>query len=157
MTVIFWHFLSAPVLISRALSTETKVNKCSKNKNKTKVLKKMSSCNGELVFGRLLICLGYEDKEKYLTNRNLFVVPNKDAFQKVSNFSVLLEFQSKISKVWNYLFFQIIHFLFYKFDNTKSEVQFRDCWPIFDKKVEADFRRVCFNWYKELQVVCNKL
>ena len=61
----------------------------------------MSSCNGELVFGRLLICLGYEDKEKYLTNKNLFVVPNKDAFQKVSNFSVLLEFQTKIPKVWN--------------------------------------------------------
>ena len=44
---------------------------------------KMSSGNGELVFGKLLICLGYEDKEKYLTNKNLFVVPNKDAFQKV--------------------------------------------------------------------------
>ena len=44
----------------------------------------MSSGNGELVFGKLLICLGYEDKEKYLTNKNLFVVPNKDAFQKVT-------------------------------------------------------------------------
>ena len=43
----------------------------------------MSSGSGELVFGKLLICLGYEDKEKYLTNKNLFVVPNKDAFQKV--------------------------------------------------------------------------
>ena len=89
----------------------------------------MSSGNGELVFGKLLICLGYEDKEKYLSNKNLFVVPNKDAFQK------------------------IVHFLFCKLDATKSEIQFRDCWPIFDKKVEADFRRVCFNWYKELQTL----
>ena len=40
LTVIFLYFLSAPVLISRALSTDIKVNKCSKNKNRTKVLKK---------------------------------------------------------------------------------------------------------------------
>jgi hypothetical protein len=49
-------------------------------------------------------------------------------------------------------FFQIVHFLFVKLDGQRSETSFRDCWPIFDKKIEADFRRVCFNWYKELQV-----
>ena len=42
-----------------------------------------SGCQSELSFGRFLIYLGYEDKENYLGNRNLFVVPNKDAFQKV--------------------------------------------------------------------------
>ena len=107
----------------------------------------MSSGNGELVFGKLLICLGYEDKEKYLTNKNLFVVPNKDAFQKVISY-----FRFEIHNCRKQIFFQVIHFLFCKLDVTKSEIQFRDCWPIFDKKVEADFRRVCFNWYKELQV-----
>ena len=50
------------------------------------------------------------------------------------------------------LYFQVIHFLLCKLDKEKSETLFRDCWPIFDKKMEAEFRRVCFNWYKELQV-----
>ena len=51
-----------------------------------------------------------------------------------------------------FLYFQVIHFLLCKLDKEKSETLFRDCWPIFDKKMEAEFRRVCFNWYKELQV-----
>ena len=55
----------------------------------------------------------------------------------------------------NFLYFQVIHFLLCKLDKEKSETLFRDCWPIFDKKMEAEFRRVCFNWYKELQVSLN--
>ena len=42
-----------------------------------------SFSQNELSWGRLLSNLGYKDKEKYLNNRDLFVVPNKDAFQKV--------------------------------------------------------------------------
>merc|ERR1712012_183600 len=73
--------------------------------------------------------LGFPDLDgKILKNDELFFVPNKDAFQKV------------------------IHFLLCKLDKEKSETLFRDCWPIFDKKMEAEFRRVCFNWYKELQM-----
>ena len=56
------------------------------------------------------------------------------------------------SKVfWNSLFFQITHFLFSKLDKDKCESSFRDCWPSFDKKMEAEFRKICFEWYKEIQ------
>ena len=36
-------------------------------------------------FGNFLPLLGFEDKDNYLDNRELFVVPNKDAFQKVNS------------------------------------------------------------------------
>ena len=49
-----------------------------------------SFSQNELSWGRLLSNLGYKDKEKYLNNRDLFVVPNKDAFQKVGLFFGLL-------------------------------------------------------------------
>ena len=49
-----------------------------------------SFSQNELSWGRLLTNLGYKDKEKYLNNRDLFVVPNKDAFQKVGLFFGLL-------------------------------------------------------------------
>ena len=54
-----------------------------------------SFSQNELSWGRLLSNLGYKDKEKYLNNRDLFVVPNKDAFQKVGLFFGLL-----ISLIW---------------------------------------------------------
>ena len=54
-----------------------------------------SFSQNELSWGRLLTNLGYKDKEKYLNNRDLFVVPNKDAFQKVGLFFGLL-----ISLIW---------------------------------------------------------
>ena len=54
-----------------------------------------SFSQNELSWGRLLNNLGYKDKEKYLNNRDLFVVPNKDAFQKVGLFFGLL-----ISLIW---------------------------------------------------------
>ena len=49
-----------------------------------------SFSQNELSWGKLLSNLGYKDKEKYLNNRDLFVVPNKDAFQKVGLFFGLL-------------------------------------------------------------------
>ena len=49
-----------------------------------------SFSQNELSWGKLLSNLGYKDKEKYLNNRDLFVVPNKDAFQKVGLFFCLL-------------------------------------------------------------------
>ena len=42
-----------------------------------------SFTQNESSWGRLLNNLGYKDKEKYFNNRDLFLVPNQDAFQKV--------------------------------------------------------------------------
>ena len=36
-------------------------------------------------------------------------------------------------------------------DKDRAENLFRDCWPIFEKKQEAEFRKNCYNWYKEIQ------
>jgi hypothetical protein len=46
----------------------------------------MTSFCGDTFFGRFLPLLGFEDGDKILPSKDLFIVPNKDAFQKVSFF-----------------------------------------------------------------------
>ncbi len=114
----------------------------------------MAAIPEEGFFRKFLPLLGYptdNDSDKLLLSRNdLFIVPNKDAFQKVK-----LEHNYKVESK-TFFSRQIVHFLFEKLDSSRSSSDFRDCWPILDKKMEADFRRVCFNWYKELQVSFNR-
>jgi hypothetical protein len=47
---------------------------------------------------------------------------------------------------------QVVYFLFHTLDIDKCNSDFRDCWPIVEKKQEADFRRNAHQWYKDLQV-----
>ena len=100
-------------------------------------------------FAKFLPLLGFEEGDKVVLHKDLFVVPNKDAFQKV-NIGIFIK-KVEFSQIL-LIIFQIVHFLFEKIDKSRAEVEFRDCWPIFDKKMEADFRRLSYNWYKELQV-----
>lgn len=48
-------------------------------------------------------------------------------------------------------FQQIIHFLFSVLDPAECHARFRPCWPVVERKQEADFRRTVSAWYKELQ------
>ncbi|XP_050690896.1 uncharacterized protein LOC126982672 isoform X2 [Eriocheir sinensis] len=46
---------------------------------------------------------------------------------------------------------EILHFLFVCLDREKAAKIFRDCWPLLDKKHEAQFHKATFEWYKSLQ------
>ena len=48
-------------------------------------------------------------------------------------------------------FQQVFHFLFNALHGDKVSQEFRDCWPILDKKQEADFRRRVTNMIKDCQ------
>ena len=48
-------------------------------------------------------------------------------------------------------FQHVFHFLFVLLNKEKSNVEFRDCWPVLDKKQEADFRRKVIAILKEYQ------
>uniref|UniRef100_A0A4W3HKD6 HAUS augmin-like complex subunit 6 N-terminal domain-containing protein n=2 Tax=Callorhinchus milii TaxID=7868 RepID=A0A4W3HKD6_CALMI len=54
--------------------------------------------------------------------KNMFDKPNMDAFQTVA------------------------HYLFVMLDQTRSNSLFRDCWPIYDKKMAVVFRKACYEW-----------
>ncbi|XP_048383944.2 HAUS augmin-like complex subunit 6 isoform X2 [Stegostoma tigrinum] len=44
----------------------------------------------------------------------------------------------------------VVHFLFLQLDHNRASSLFRDCWPIYDKKSAACFRKVCFEWMKKI-------
>uniref|UniRef100_UPI00398E9388 HAUS augmin-like complex subunit 6 isoform X1 n=3 Tax=Pristiophorus japonicus TaxID=55135 RepID=UPI00398E9388 len=47
--------------------------------------------------------------------------------------------------------FQIVmHYLLLQLDQTRANSLFRDCWPIYDRKMAACFRKVCFEWIKKV-------
>ncbi|XP_042188950.1 HAUS augmin-like complex subunit 6 [Callorhinchus milii] len=58
--------------------------------------------------------------------KNMFDKPNMDAFQTVA------------------------HYLFVMLDQTRSNSLFRDCWPIYDKKMAVVFRKACYEWLKKI-------
>lgn len=41
----------------------------------------------------------------------------------------------------------VLHFIFHKLNPEKAEAEFRDCWPVYDKKLGQIFRRVCSQWF----------
>ncbi|CAL1526280.1 unnamed protein product [Lymnaea stagnalis] len=45
----------------------------------------------------------------------------------------------------------VLHFLFNRLNPTLCKEQFRDCWPVSDKKTELQFRKVCNNWLTQIQ------
>ena len=40
-----------------------------------------------------------------------------------------------------------MYFLFGIIDKEKRAIEFRDCYPILDKKAESVFRQKCYSWY----------
>ena len=48
-------------------------------------------------------------------------------------------------------FQQVFHFLLSQLVPDKAKAEFRDCWPILDKKQEAEFRRKVVFLVKEVQ------
>ncbi len=52
-------------------------------------------------------------------------------------------------------FQQTTYFLFATLDPARCQTYFRSCWPLVEKKQEAEFRKKVFAWYKELQTEPN--
>jgi len=72
--------------------------------------------------------LGFREVPKVVAlNRNTFDHSNPVAFQ------------------------QVLHFLFSQLVPDRAKAEFRDCWPILDKKQEAEFRRKVVTLVKEVQ------
>jgi hypothetical protein len=46
-----------------------------------------------------------------------------------------------------YLNSQVLFFLFGILDKDKRTTDFRDCYPILDKKAESQFRQKAYAWY----------
>lgn len=49
--------------------------------------------------------------------------------------------------------FQILHSLFSVLDPPRCADAFRDCFPVVEKRQEAEFRRAVNAWYREVQVL----
>eukprot|EP00058_Branchiostoma_floridae_P024517 XP_002610007.1 hypothetical protein BRAFLDRAFT_131115 [Branchiostoma floridae] len=84
----------------------------------------------EMFFTNLLL-LGFdptsmEAKHKIPFSRDMFALPNKKAFEVVT------------------------HYLFTRLDSNMAREAFRDCWPIYDKKGEQQFRRTVNNWMTQI-------
>ncbi|KAK7116262.1 hypothetical protein V1264_001976 [Littorina saxatilis] len=45
----------------------------------------------------------------------------------------------------------ILYFLFNRLDPALCHQEFRDCWPVTDKKTESAFRKVCCYWLQNIQ------
>ncbi|XP_067929992.1 HAUS augmin-like complex subunit 6 [Watersipora subatra] len=86
------------------------------------------------VFYTNMLLLGFDGKapspnhfnKVVAFNVDMFKVPNKSAFEVV------------------------IYFLFTKLSPSRAKEEFRDCWPILDKKREQMFRRVCNGWLSQI-------
>jgi len=84
--------------------------------------------NSERIFVSNLRLLGFESEDKdVVLSCEIFDHPNTKAFH------------------------QVMFFLFKKLDGERCRQEFRDCWPVLDKKQESEFRKKCSNWLKEIQ------
>jgi HAUS augmin-like complex subunit 6 len=68
----------------------------------------------------------YEEKFRIPVNRDMFVLPNKKGMEVV------------------------MHFLFNRLDSHLCYEEFRDCWPVLDKKQEQQFRKTCTLWLSRI-------
>jgi len=85
----------------------------------------------EAVFHTNLLLLGYRDATPpgatpISVTPNMFDHANPVAFQ------------------------QVFHFLLRTLDPEAARTEFRDCWPILDRKQEAEYRRKLVSWLKDL-------
>ncbi|XP_026102834.1 HAUS augmin-like complex subunit 6 isoform X1 [Carassius auratus] len=94
-------------------------------------MSKLQKTNGKYLWWCLL-CLEFRPDTlskniKHLNlGMNMFDKPNKEAF------------------------YIVIHFLFNKLNPAHAQDVFRHCWPIWDRKGDAEFRKVAFSWLQEI-------
>ena len=46
-----------------------------------------------------------------------------------------------------YFYLKVMYFLLGVLDKEKRTTDFRDCYPILDKKAESQFRQKAYTWY----------
>ncbi|XP_056318197.1 HAUS augmin-like complex subunit 6 [Danio aesculapii] len=63
---------------------------------------------------------------------------------------MLLFYRSMFDKPNKEAFYIVIHFLFNKLNPTRAQDVFRNCWPVWDHKSDAEFRKVAFAWLQEI-------
>ncbi|KAI0223947.1 hypothetical protein LSAT2_024989 [Lamellibrachia satsuma] len=101
------------------------------NHNPTANMDPSDALDVKQIFFTNLMLLGFdpttmERKWRILFNKDMFDLPNKKAFEVV------------------------MYFLFERLSPTKCRNEFRDCWPVQDKKSEHEFRKVCNNWLMQI-------
>ncbi|XP_030635058.1 HAUS augmin-like complex subunit 6 [Chanos chanos] len=47
-------------------------------------------------------------------------------------------------------FYIVTHFLLGKLNSSRAQDAFRYCWPVLDRKADAEFRKVVFGWLQEI-------
>lgn len=47
----------------------------------------------------------------------------------------------------------VLHYLFTQLNSHLAYEEFRDCWPVYDKKQEQLFRKGCCNWIASIAKV----
>jgi HAUS augmin-like complex subunit 6 len=87
--------------------------------------------NSKDVFFTNLVLLGfdplnYEEKYKIPFTRDMFDQNNRKGMEVV------------------------MHYLFTRLSPQRSKQAFKDCWPIFDKKQEQQFRKACAQWLAQI-------
>uniref|UniRef100_A0A3B4H6H5 HAUS augmin like complex subunit 6 n=1 Tax=Pundamilia nyererei TaxID=303518 RepID=A0A3B4H6H5_9CICH len=83
--------------------------------------------NGQYLWFSLL-GLGFQPDVavSFMSHRNMFDKPNKDAFYIVT------------------------HFLLEKLNRTRFHEAYRHCWPVLNPKADAEFRKVTCAWLREI-------
>ncbi|GFO24734.1 HAUS augmin-like complex subunit 6 [Plakobranchus ocellatus] len=71
--------------------------------------------------------LAMEGKYHVPFNKEMFTLPNKAGSEAV------------------------FHFLFNRLNPGLFKEQFRDCWPVLDRKAELQFRKICHTWLTSIQ------
>ena len=117
-----------------------------------------SFSQNELSWGRLLSNLGYKDKEKYLNNRDLFVVPNKDAFQKVGLFIGLLIIFDMDDPIFSYGFFEYYR-LFTSYSSNWIKIRQKMFFEIVGQSLTRKWKRISDEFVlrgiKNFRYICN--
>ena len=48
----------------------------------------------------------------------------------------------------------VLHYFFAQLDPARATTEFRDCWPVYDKKQEQAFRKKCVQWFTAIARDC---
>lgn len=88
------------------------------------------------------------------TYRDMFNLPNKKGFEAVMHFLFNKLDPAKCKEEFRWVInFFCFHTILPSLEAHLSCAVYRNCWPVTDKKDEAQFRKVCNNWLSQIAEV----
>ncbi|XP_066576520.1 HAUS augmin-like complex subunit 6 [Amia ocellicauda] len=51
-------------------------------------------------------------------------------------------------------FYLVAYFLFEKLNPSQAKEAFRFCWPVLDRKTDAEFRKISYGWLRDISTEC---